>query len=69
MQQADTSQRSLGVVVDDAADSLIGQGIEMRQDEGLRGSPVAAVPEKPAQPEIIKKDEPKKPKREEIVEG
>lgn len=41
----------------------------MRHDEGLRNSPVAADPAAPAQSEIIKKDEPKKPKREEIVEG
>lgn len=60
---------SLGVVVDDAADTLIGQGVEMRNDEGLRDSPVASLTEAPAQPEIIKKEEPKKPKREEIVDG
>lgn len=62
---------SLGVVVDDAADSLIGQGMEMRSDEGLRESPVAPAeaPKTSAQPEIIKKEEPKKPKREEIVDG
>lgn len=60
---------SLGVVVDDAADNLIGQGVEMRQNEGLRDSPVAFATETPAQPEIIKKEEPKKPKREEIVDG
>lgn len=41
----------------------------MRQDEGLRGSPVTASDATQAQPEIIKKEEPKKPKREEIVEG
>jgi hypothetical protein len=38
----------------------------MRQDEGLPESPVAKTPEAP---EIIKKEEPKKPKREEIVDG
>lgn len=41
----------------------------MRHDEGLRESLVADATETPAPPEIIKKEEPKKPKREEIVDG
>lgn len=66
-----TSIDSLGVVIDDAAaDQIIGETKEIRQDEGisaLRG--VAEQASKSTESKESKsKEAPKKPKREEIVE-
>lgn len=56
------SVEGIGVVIDDAADQLIGQGQEIRSDEALPGEPEQASTKKE------RKKEEKKPKREEIVE-